>query len=146
MRGQRKKLIGADMTDMKTDSARFVLGLGANSRATPKELIALALEALDRNALTPGCVSSVASINRRAYDPSIHAVAHHLGVPVQFMASEQVEAQAARVGSASSFVFKSCGTHSVAEGAALAAAGCGATLVQRKLKSAHGTVAIARLI
>jgi len=116
----------------------LVAGVGASTGAPPDEVAALLVGALAAAGLAPAAVGEVATIDRRAADPAITA----LDLPVR--AFNPAELAAVRVPSPSAVVEAAVGTPSVAEAAALLAAGPGAELVVAKSASAHVTVAVAR--
>lgn len=116
----------------------LVAGVGTSSDTSPEEVERLLAKALDGAGLAREAVAEVATISSRAEHPAVVA----LGLPVRSF-------EAARLGSIpvpspSAAVEAAVGTPSVAEAAALAAAGPGASLVSNKLRSPGATVAIAR--
>lgn len=118
--------------------ASLVVGVGCSSDAGPCEVAELLESALAGAGLARESVALVATIDRRRVHPAVVA----LGLPVRdFSAAELAEV---RVPHPSASVAASVGTPSVAEAAALLAAGRGATLAVPKHKSAGATVAIAR--
>ena len=116
----------------------LVVGVGASTGAPPEEVVALVEEALAGAGLSRASVAEVATIDRRAADPAVVA----LGLPVRAFAAADLAAVA--VPSPSAVVAAAVGTPSVAEAAALLAAGPGAEVVVTKQASAHATVAVAR--
>jgi cobalamin biosynthesis protein CbiG len=123
---------------VKQDGAerRLVVGAGCSLGCAPEELAGLVDEAL---AGVDGTVVAVASVDRRAAEPCVVALAARFGVPLRTYA-------AARLGDVdvptpSRIVHAHVGTPSVAEAAALLAAGGG--LIVPKRRSAHATCAIA---
>jgi cobalt-precorrin 5A hydrolase/precorrin-3B C17-methyltransferase len=119
----------------------LVAGIGTSTGAPPDEVAALLAEALDGAGLAAASVAEVATIDRRAAEPAITA----LGMPVRSFPAGALSAVA--VPTPSGVVAAAVGTPSVAEAAALLAAGGpgrGAELVVPKRASAHATVAIAR--
>jgi cobalt-precorrin 5A hydrolase/precorrin-3B C17-methyltransferase len=105
------------------------------------ELVRRTLAAHD---LAEGAIACVASIDLKADEPAVHAVAATLGVPARFLTAAELEAEAPRLANPSEVVFHEVGCHGVAEGAALAAAGADATLVVEKTRSRRATCAVAR--
>ena len=116
---------------------RVVVGVGASSRATAAEIAALVADALTAAGLTPAAVIGVATVDARQHDTRLAA----LGWPVTGFRPDQLEAAAGPVPSGR--VRAAVGTGSVAEAAALLAAGPGARLLVGKHRSAHATVAVA---
>ena len=114
----------------------LVAGVGASSDAAPDAAIALldtALAGLARESL-----AEVATIDRRAGD----AVVTSLGLPVRSFTAAALAA--VDVPTPSEVVRAAVGTASVAEAAALLAAGPGSELVVPKRAGKEATVAIAR--
>ena len=123
---------------------RLALGIGCERGAAPDEIAALARSCLDAAGLAPDAVAGVFSIDLKADEPALHALADSLGVPARFFGAVALEAEAPRLRNPSDLVFHAVGCHGVAEGAALAAAGPEGELVVEKTKSVRGTCAIAR--
>jgi cobalt-precorrin 5A hydrolase/precorrin-3B C17-methyltransferase len=116
----------------------LVAGVGASSDAAPESVVALLESALAEAGLARAAVGEVATIDRRAHDGALRAI----GLPVRaFTGSELATVP---VPSPSAVVARTVGSPSVAEAAALLAAGPGATLVVDKRKNDVATVAIAR--
>ncbi len=124
--------------------AVLVLGIGAERGAPPDEAVALAEATLAQAGYSPLALAAVASLDLKADEPAVHAVARHFGVPARFFDAARLEQEAPRLANPSDVVFRETGCHGVAEGAALAGAGEGGELVAPKRKSARATAAIAR--
>jgi cobalt-precorrin 5A hydrolase/precorrin-3B C17-methyltransferase len=122
----------------------LVLGMGCERHAKPEEAIALAEEALAKGGFARESLAAVCSIDLKADETAIHAVAAHFGVPARFFSAAALEAEAPRLKNPSEVVFAEVGCHGVAEGAALAAVGASGDLVVEKIKSRGATAAIAR--
>ena len=119
-----------------------VLGLGARA-GVPEEELAPAIDAALRQAGLDGAgVAALATLDRRATEAGIRAVARLFGWPVVAFAA--AELTAVTVPNPSAVVAAAAGTASVAEAAALLAAGSGAALILRKTVVGRVTVAIAR--
>ena len=120
----------------------LVAGVGASSGAPADDLEALLAGALDGAGLAPASLAEVATVDLKAAEPAVVAAAAGRGVPLRtFPAAALAEVE---VPSPSAAVRSAVGTPSVAEAAALLAAGPGAELVVTKRKSATATVAVAR--
>lgn len=122
-----------------TGRRALVLGLGCERGTPPDELVALAVSVVDR----PAAIAFVATLDVRAEEPAMQAVARHYGVPLVTFTAARLEAETPRLANPSDIVFAHTGCHGVAEAAALAQAGENARLVLGKTKSAHATAAIA---
>jgi cobalt-precorrin 5A hydrolase / precorrin-3B C17-methyltransferase len=114
----------------------LVVGVGASSNA-PADAAATLLDAALAG-LARASVAEVATIDRRAGDPVITS----LGLPVRAFAAEALAT--VDVPTPSEAVRAAVGTPSVAEAAALLAAGPGAELVVAKVAGKEATVAVAR--
>ena len=77
---------------------------------------------------------------------ALTTLAEELGVAVSFFTAARLEEETPRIKNPSAIVFARVGCHGVAESAALAAAGAEAELVVPKIKSAHATAAVARML
>ena len=125
----------------------LVVGVGASRGVPAGELAALIDEALAGAGLAEQSVRALATVDLKAGEPGILAVAERRGWPlVTYPAGALAEEE---VPNPSEVVRAAVGTPSVAEAAALRAAreaGRGAALVTAKRASAMGTVAVARLV
>jgi cobalt-precorrin 5A hydrolase/cobalt-precorrin 5A hydrolase/precorrin-3B C17-methyltransferase len=118
----------------------LVVGAGCSRGCPPEELAALVEAAL---AGVRGRVVAVATIDRRAQEPCVLALAGERGVPVR--AHPAAALAAVPVPTPSPVVARHVGTASVAEAAALLAAGPGARIAVAKRRSAHATCAVAEV-
>lgn len=119
----------------------IVAGLGFSSAADAAEIAGLVAEAGARAGVA---ADLVATVDDRAGLPAFAAAAGALGLPTRIVAPEALRAAGAGVVTCSA---RARGTHdvgSVAEAAALAAAGAGAVLVLPRIASARVTCALAR--
>ncbi len=121
-----------------------VLGVGCARGCAPRELAALVADTLAEAGIAPGAVAAVGSLDLKADEGAVTALAASLGVPLRLFSGTELEAQAGRLMTPSDVVFAEVGCHGVSEGAALALAGDGGALVVAKRKTAHATCAIAR--
>jgi cobalt-precorrin 5A hydrolase/precorrin-3B C17-methyltransferase len=116
----------------------LVVGVGASSDAPADAAAALLDEVLREAGLSAAAIATVATIDRRAGDPVVTSLGH----PVRpFHASDLATVE---VPNPSDVVAAEVGSASVAEAAALLAAGPGAQLVIPKRKGTTATVAVAR--
>jgi cobalamin biosynthesis protein CbiG len=116
--------------------ARLVVGAGCSLGCSAEELAALVDDAL---AHLDGAVVAVASVDRRAEEPCVTALAAKFGVPLRTFAADELKH--VDVPTPSAAVHVHVGTPSVAEAAALLAAP--GTLIVPKRRSPHATCAIA---
>ncbi|GIL02915.1 MAG: precorrin-3 methylase CobJ [Alphaproteobacteria bacterium] len=136
------RVAGGGQCQLVYQPVTLVLGLGCERGADAAEAIALAEQVLAEGAWSPLSLACVASIDLKADEAAVHAVADHFGVPARFFTAAELEAQAPRLANPSAVVFAETGCHGVAEGAALAASG--GELVVDKRKSRRVTAALAR--
>ncbi len=118
---------------------RLVLGIGCSTEATADEAVSAALETLTDAGLAPAGVRAVATIDRRREHPATTGLARSLGCDLQAFPARKLAAVA--VPTASERVQEAVGTGSVAEAAALLAAG--GRLLVRKRTARTVTVAVA---
>lgn len=124
--------------------ATLVLGIGTERGAPANEAIALAESVLAEAKVSRLSLAAVASIDLKADEAAVHAVAAHFGVPARFYEAAALEAQAPRLIHPSEIVFAETGCHGVSEGAALASVGPAGALIVAKRKGARTTAALAR--
>ncbi len=122
----------------------LVLGVGTSRGAPPEALIALVEETLAAAGLAPEAVACVVSLDRRMDEPAVHRLAERLGVPARFFTAAELAREAHRVPTPSTAVQQAVGIPSVAEAAALRAAGPGGRLVVAKRRNRVATCAIAQ--
>jgi cobalt-precorrin 5A hydrolase/precorrin-3B C17-methyltransferase len=120
----------------------LVLGVGSSSGADAGGLRDLVERELAAAGLAAASVGLVATIDLKSDEPAIVALADHLGVDLRTFPAETLAG--IDVPTPSAVVEAEVGTPSVAEAAALAAAGSEAELVVAKQRSAEATVAVAR--
>ncbi|MEM8856386.1 MAG: precorrin-3B C(17)-methyltransferase, partial [Pseudomonadota bacterium] len=122
---------------------RLALGIGAERGADPAAAIALATKVLAEGGYDPRAVSVVVSLDVKADETAVHAVADHLGAPARFFDRAALAAEEARLANPSEIVRAAVGVAGVCEAAALAAAGPKARLVAPKTVAEGVTVALA---
>ena len=122
---------------------RFALGVGCERGAPADELRALVERTLAGAGLSARSLAGVFSVDVKADEPAVHALAETLGLPARFFDPPTLEALTPRLANPSAAVFREVGCHGVSEAAALAAAGAEGTLRVAKAKSGRATCAIA---
>lgn len=120
------------------------LGIGCERGAEAGEVIELADLTLQTTGLAPKAVAGVFSIDLKADEAAVHAVADHFGVAARFFTASELEAERGRLANPSDIVFAEVGCHGVAEGAALVACGRDGALIVEKQKSGRATCAVTR--
>jgi cobalt-precorrin 5A hydrolase/precorrin-3B C17-methyltransferase len=132
-----------DATRLVYHPQAYVLGVGCARNADPAELEVLVADTLAGAEVAPGAIAAVATLDLKADEPAVIALARKLGVPLRLFTAEELDAMTPRLANPSEIVFAEVGTHGVSEAAALAAA-TGTSLVVEKRKSANATCALAR--
>jgi cobalt-precorrin 5A hydrolase/precorrin-3B C17-methyltransferase len=131
-------------TDLILHPPVLAVGVGCERGCTEEELIALAEATLAEHGLAAAAVAVVVSLELKADEPAVHALAARLGGAARFFTAEALRGETARLATPSETVFRETGCYGVAEGAALAAVGAQGALVAAKRKSRSATCAIAR--
>jgi len=122
---------------------RFALGVGCSRNCPPEELVALVDGMLADSDTAPGAIKAVFTLDLKADEPAVIALADRLGVPLRVFTAAELEAVADRLETPSEVVFAEVGCHGVSEGAALCGAGPEGVLGMPKRKTAHATCALA---
>ena len=121
----------------------LVVGVGTERGVPADALDGPVGEALAEAGAAAGAVACVASLDLKAAEPAVHALAARLGVPARFFAREELAAFEDRLASPSQAVRCAVGVSGVAEAAALAAAGNGGRLLVPKRRGERVTCALA---
>ncbi len=122
---------------------RATLGVGCARNCPPGELARLVQGMLDDAGLAPAALAGVFSLDLKADEPAVIALAQTLNLPLRLFTAVELEAETPRVEHPSDVVFAEVGTHSVAEAAALAGGGPQAALWYPKRKTGMATAALA---
>ncbi len=122
----------------------LAIGVGCVRGVPPAVLAHHVFLTLADNELSQESVAVVATVDLKADEPAILALAQTLSVPARFLPVAELEALTPRLSQPSEVVFRAVGCHGVAEAAALAAAGPNARLVVNKHCGQQVTCAIAR--
>lgn len=130
-------------SDLHFAPLRATLGVGCARGCPPEELAALVRGMLDAAELADVAVHSVSTLDLKADEPAVLALARDLGVPLRLFTAAELETEAGRLETPSDVVFAEVGCHGVSEGAALAQGGPEAGLWYPKRKSANATCALA---
>ncbi|MDE3076501.1 MAG: cobalamin biosynthesis protein, partial [Chloroflexota bacterium] len=120
----------------------LVLGIGCSSGTSEREIERLARAALAEVPASFESVARVATIDAKAHEPGLLEFAERWHLPVRYFSARQLTAMDAP--NPSVVVEQAVGTASVAEAAALAAAGERGRLIVEKRKSVSATAAVAR--
>ncbi len=128
--------------DLHFAPLRVTIGVGCARNCPPEELASLVRECLTEAGVSAAAVHSVSTIDLKADEPAILALAAELGVPLRLFPAAALEAETGRLANPSEVVFAEVGTHGVAEAAALAQGGADAVLAVTKRKTANATCAV----
>ncbi|MEM8626775.1 MAG: precorrin-3B C(17)-methyltransferase, partial [Pseudomonadota bacterium] len=134
---------------------QLIVGVGCDRGCPPEMLADLVRQTLSANNLAPEAIGALVSIDRKADEAAVHALAADLRVPARFFSASDITAVADLIPNPSDVVLREVGVPGVAEGAALAASaalaapkadahiGARSGLRVEKYKNARATVAIA---
>lgn len=122
----------------------IVAGVGFRRSAVSDEIVALVTQALARADLAPTVLARLATIKALAALPAFTEAAERLAVPVQAVDDAELAAAAPAIRTLSERSLAAHGVGSVAEAAALGAAGPGATLLLTRIQSSSVTCALAQ--
>jgi len=120
----------------------LILGLGCRQGCSLDELAELALGVLQEARCDRTALTALATVASRLEERGLRALAQRWQLPLHGFTAERL-AQERGITAASDLVLQHTGSPSVAEAAALAAAGEGAQLLVGKRKSAAATAALA---
>ncbi len=123
---------------------RYAVGVGCARGCDAAELIELVETELAGANIAKGAVACIATIDLKADEAAVNALAEHLDVPLRVFSAEDLQRETPRLKNPSPVVFKEVGCYGVSEGAALAASGAFGTLKVEKQKTENATCAIAR--
>ena len=138
------RTVGDPGDDLVLHPPVLAVGVGSERGAEAAELVGLVEATLADHGLAAGAVACVASLDLKADEAAVHAVAAALGVEARFFDAPRLEAETPRLANPSDVVFREVGCHGVSEGAALAVVGEAGALVVEKRKTKRATCAIAR--
>jgi cobalt-precorrin 5A hydrolase/precorrin-3B C17-methyltransferase len=124
---------------------KLVLGVGCARGYDVVDFDHFVMAQLERHNINPAAIAAIASIDLKADEPAILALADRLDVPYRVFTAAALEAQTPRLVTPSETVFAEIGVHGVAEAAALAMAGAAANLCVTKQKSDNATLALAEM-
>jgi cobalt-precorrin 5A hydrolase / precorrin-3B C17-methyltransferase len=122
----------------------LALGIGCERFCPAEEIAELAFASLAEAGLAAGAVAAIVSVELKADEPGLHALARLFGVPARFFPASRLLKETPRLTVRSEAAFRATGCWGVAEGAALAAVGPGGALVVARRQSRHATCAVAR--
>ncbi|MDB3892205.1 precorrin-3B C(17)-methyltransferase [Alphaproteobacteria bacterium] len=121
-----------------------ILGVGCARGCGTDEIMDLVMGQLGKANINAASIAAVVSVDLKADEPAIIALANMLDVPFRVFDVASLEAETPRLANPSDVVFAEIGAHGVAEAAALAAVGNDGKLIHEKRKSANATMALAK--
>lgn len=121
----------------------IVAGLGFRRGVAADEIVAIVHLALDRAALARNQLGRLATAEGRATEPGLLDAARLLDLDVELVTADRLAAAEPHLKTRSARVFALHRVGSVAEAAALCAAGPEARLVVARISNRHATCAIA---
>jgi cobalt-precorrin 5A hydrolase len=128
---------------MDLDQAMIVAGIGCRRGADAAEIAAAIHAALAHRGLGPGALALIATSAAKADEPGIKGAATALGLPLIGVPQHEMEAAGARTQTRSERAIAVTGVPSLAEAAALAAAGPSARLLAARVAVGPATCALA---
>jgi cobalt-precorrin 5A hydrolase len=128
---------------MDLGQAMIVAGVGCRKGVSAHDIGAAIADALARAGLAADALGLVAAPALKSGEHGIAAAAAALGVPLVLVAKADLEAASARAETRSARVLALTGVPSIAEAAALAAAGPAARLILPRIKLGPATCALA---
>jgi cobalt-precorrin 5A hydrolase len=123
--------------------AMIVAGIGCRKGASASEIGAAIASALKQAGLERAAIAKIATSTAKGAEPGLAAAASTLGVPLVLVSQADLEAAGARTKTHSKRVMTLTGVPSVAEAAALAAAGPSARLLTPRIAVGPATCALA---
>ena len=129
---------------------QFILGIGCARGCDSDELYDFVTAELRRENVNQAAIAAIASVDLKADEPAILALAARLDVPFRVFSVAELEKQTANLANPSDVVFAEIGTYGVAEAAALEAAmlqtgGAQPSLFTEKQKTKDATLALVKM-
>jgi cobalt-precorrin 5A hydrolase len=121
----------------------MIAGIGCRRDTTPEEIEAVIAMALERLGLPRGQLDALATLADKAAEPGIQDAARRLALPLIACTAEDMGGVLDRIATLSENAAAAIGLPSVAEAAALVAAGAGSRLRGPRVATARATCAIA---
>jgi cobalt-precorrin 5A hydrolase len=121
----------------------IVAGIGCRRGAAARDVEAAIRAALAHAGLAAAALDAIATVEGKTSEPGIAAAAEKLGVRVVSLPQRALQTASARVATRSERVLAFAGVPSVAETAALAAAGADARLIAARLVVGGAACALA---
>lgn len=122
----------------------LAIGVGCERDAPAGGLVDFVGDVLKEANLAPGSIAAIGTVDLKADEPAMKALAQALDAPMRLFTAAVLEDQTRRLANPSDVVFQEIGCHGVAEASALALAGSTGALRVEKRKQGPYTCAIAR--
>jgi cobalt-precorrin 5A hydrolase len=129
--------------DQTMGAAVIVAGVGCRRGAGEHDIAAALAAALARAGIARTELSLIATSARKGSEPGITATVATMGLPLVLVTQDELEAAGPRTATISARVLAVAGVPSVAEAAALAAAGAQARLLAPRIAVGAATCALA---
>jgi cobalt-precorrin 5A hydrolase len=129
--------------DQSLDKTMIAAGIGCKRGTSAPDIEAAIRTALARAHITPAALDVIATIEAKSAEAGIRTAAEKLGVAVVIVPDSDLALAGDRVETHSKRVLALTGVGSVAEAAALAAAGPAAKLISPRLVMGSATCALA---
>ncbi len=123
----------------------LIAGIGCRRNVAAADIVALVRQALGATGDDAAALTMLAAPVFKDDEPALHQAAAELGVALTLVDDAAMEEAQPRCVTRSPCAQRATGLVSIAEGAALAAAGAGATLVLPRIANARATCALARM-
>jgi len=124
---------------------QFILGIGCARGCDSDELYDFVTAELRRQNVNQAAIAAIASVDLKADEPAILALAARLNVPFRVFSAVELKRQTANLANPSDVVFAEIGAYGVAEAAALEAGGEQASLFTEKQKTKDATLALVKM-
>ena len=121
----------------------MVVGIGCRKGAVAEAVFEAVAASLERCGVAPSSIDALATASAKSDEAGIVTTARQLGVPLICVPENEMKLTASRAATTSTRVFALMGVPSVAETAALAAAGSSSRLLAPRLATPTVTCAIA---
>ena len=122
---------------------KLIIGIGTVSGASYDKLKKFVLETLKKRDLSIHSVKAIATIDLKRNEHAINKLGQYLNKPIIHYKASELNKISPQLANSSEYVFRTVGTHSVSEAAALVAAGKSSKLIVEKNKSPEATCAVA---
>lgn len=135
---------GQAVTARDLNSPGLIAGIGCRRNVVTEDIVALVRAALRAVSDETAVLTAVAAPRFKSDELALHEAAAVLGVALTLVDDAALEAAQTRCVTRSPCAERATGLTSIAEGAALAAAGEGGVLALPRIASARATCALAR--